>query len=196
MSKIFWDNIVQNVQHYLIDGLDQDNPESNDDEKLDQVFEFQAKFNMRALNDKKEWLSIELILKSFFCSNMSLPDYANEYHYDSFLPLFEKIAELSSKGKISIKWILELNHIKEVRAEDVHSDYGSNFIWKTHNQEYIQSLKPFVAMYQNVHHLFTCDLEDDQKDIEDELHSFPYFKGTYAHAAHLYQQELNEDFTQ
>ncbi len=192
--KIFWDNIVQNVQHYLIDGLDQNNPESNDEEKTEQVSEFQTTFNMRALDDKKEWLSIELILKSFFHSNISLPDYANEYHYENFLPLFERIAELSPKGKISIKWILELNHIKEVRS----ADYDSCFIWKTHNQEYIQSLKPFVAMYQKVHHLFTCDLKDDQEDIEDELYDFPYFEGTYAHASYIYQleQKLNEDFTQ
>nr|QBK93205.1 MAG: uncharacterized protein LCPAC403_03390 [Pithovirus LCPAC403] len=189
--KIFWDNIVQNVQHYLVDGLDQENPETDYEEYLDRVFKFQAEFNMKALNDKKEWFSIELILKSFFCSNMSA-DYAGEYHYENFLPLFERIAELSPGGKISIKWILGLNHIKEVREADDRSP----FIWKTHNQEYIQSLKPLVAMYQKVHHLFTCDLEDDQDDIEEELHDFPYFEGTYAHASYLHQLESNEEFTQ
>nr|QBK92727.1 MAG: hypothetical protein LCPAC401_03650 [Pithovirus LCPAC401] len=165
-SEEYWSRIDEFIEYYIIYkdvGL----------EGATKLWpQFQWNFTDYALVEHKEFYAAELIFKSFY--NITVrPDFPHETDfYPNFIPLFQKVAELSPGGKISLKWVLSLNHVQEVKIDiekctrlgiydcdliECNMDSGNINLTKT-----IRHLSLFYFLHRN---LFINDTDGDQKDI-------------------------------
>ena len=117
----FWKTIHEKIKYFMTDislirtgQLHIDIDDYTREGKL--IEEFELKLVDHALEEEKVFYVSELIFKSFYNNDHDLEGMEIEdYYYVNLMPLFEKLAEISSGGKISLKWVLSLNHIKESR---------------------------------------------------------------------------------
>nr|QBK92982.1 MAG: F-box-like family protein [Pithovirus LCPAC403] len=178
-SEEYWSRIDEFIKYYITDISDYGHSQLYKDAAIDDsinirllFIQFQCNFVDHALREHKEFYAAELIFKSFY--NISVRPFFPEESdfYPNLIPLFQKVAELSPEGKISMKWVLSLNHIQKVKVDiekctrlgiyDINSierdmDLGNINLTKT-----IRHLSLFYFLHRN---LFIDDTDGDQKDI-------------------------------
>ena len=182
-SEQFWKTINENINYFMTDAADQNSQVilsdiPNVDEAEEAISKFEKNFADHALREEKEFYATELIFRSFFNTDREIDSLEEIYHYVNFIPLFEKVAELSPRGKISLKWVLSLNHIQEVKLTKVDPDdlyvdlttiehdteeYGME--WQVYNRDLFSSMGSLASIYMNHKDLFIDDTTADQKDI-------------------------------
>nr|QBK92543.1 MAG: F-box-like family protein [Pithovirus LCPAC401] len=198
----FWKDLDEEISYYMTGG-----PFCRGTSKIENEYGFQiaAKMTYRferqlenhALNEREEFYVTELIFKSFFntdlCMYYTLD--RNEY-YIYFINLFSRITEgsaslissrgklsplvhLCTGGKLSLRWILSLNHIEEVKFTDYLDISEEEYMrgWVKLNRHMYYRMLPLASLYKNYRYLFVDDTTDDQKDIVLMLNNW----NTYLH---------------
>ncbi len=170
-SKRFWSMINENIKYFMTDlsmirtgqlHIDVDDYELED--KL--IREFEESLVDHALGEHKEFYATELIFKSYYNNDHDL-EFDEDYYYVNFMPLFEKVAELSPGGKISLRWILSLNHVQEYKLNKIN-DYGTRKykdLWYEWNIAFDSSIDSLRFLYVDHRDLFIDDTTDKQKDV-------------------------------
>ena len=149
------------------------------------IEEFENNLVNHALREKKEFYAAELVFRSFY-NNIRPSENDEDYYYLNFIPLFEKVAELSSRKKISMKWVLSLNHLQEVKLTEIDPDdlnidlineYGRREyrkLWFERNRDLDRSLGSLQSLYIDHEDLFVDDTTYDQKDIMMILNNYGF----------------------
>ncbi len=179
-SEQFWSIINESINYFMTDtdSFSQICDDINDIEEVDKLInKFEKNLADHALREEKEFYAVELIFKSFYDANSDIDSLEDDYFYVNFIPLFEKVAKLSPEGKISLKWVLNLNHNQEVKLTEIDpddldvdliSDYRTEkykIQWCIYNRNLYCSLPHLVNLYRNCKYLFVDDTTSDQKDI-------------------------------
>ncbi len=194
----FWDFIDYDIKYYMTDAGDQNNQVIFDDipgdgKAEEAINKFEENFANHALREEKEVHAAELIFRSFYDTNRYIDSLDDDYYYVNFIPLFKKVAELSPGGKISLRWVLNLNDIQEVKLSEIDPDdliihyqeYGTDKYkdaWLMYNTDLYRGMGSLISLYANHQDLFIDDTNLDQKDIvlmlndqEDFLYHYHYF---------------------
>ncbi len=98
-----------------------------------------------AFRERKEFFTIELLFKGFFSSHL-LQSIDPRRICKNFIKLLEKVASSSPKGKMSIKWILDL----------IVDDYQETRVY------YHSKIEVLVGIYLKYDHLFIDDVNSNE----------------------------------
>ena len=190
ISEEFWKDLDEEISYYMTNG-----PSCYGTSEIankygflraaKMVHRFERQLESYALIEREESYVTELVFKSFFNINLST-FYTlnhNEY-YRYFLNLFCRIAEgsaslissrgklsplihLCTGGKLSLRWILSLNHIEEVKFTDYLDISEDEYMreWVKLNRNMYYRMLPLASLLKNYRYLFVDDTTDDQRDI-------------------------------
>ncbi len=182
-SEQFWETIDEDIDYFMTNGMDYmgDSKVENDlgDEAGDFVNKFEKDLVDHALREEKEFYAAKLIFRSFYNTDRYIDSLEDDGYYVNFIPLFEKLAELSPRGKISLKWVLGLNHIQEVKLTQIedmyplidlttieHDTKEYKIQWKIYNRDlYFSIMNSLASLYMYHQDLFINDTTADQKDV-------------------------------
>nr|QBK94008.1 MAG: uncharacterized protein LCPAC406_03220 [Pithovirus LCPAC406] len=190
MSEGFWKTFDEDISYYMTNGpFCCGTSEIRDKYGILKAEErangFRGEFIGYALREREQFYLAELLFKSFFgsdfCTYYTLDD--DEY-YINFISSLERIAEgnmslissrgklsplihLCSGGKLSLRWILSLNHIEEVKFTDYLDISEDEYMkeWIKLNRDMYYRMLPLASLYKNYRYLFVDDTTDDQRDI-------------------------------
>ncbi len=137
-SISFWDNV--DIDYYV-------NNIFNTDDFMSIMFE--ETLIDHALRERKEFFTIELLFKGFFNSQF-LQSIDPRRICKNFIILLEKVASSSPKGKMSIKWILDL----------IVDDYPETRVY------YHSKIEVLVGIYLKYNHLFIDDVDSFEWKVE------------------------------
>nr|QBK92909.1 MAG: F-box-like family protein [Pithovirus LCPAC403] len=189
VSEEFWKSLDEEMSYHITHG-----PFCCETSKIRQdhgiteakiiVSGFETKLIDYALYEREEFYITELIFKSFFDTHLHTGSLDYDDYYLNFLFLFEKLAKgnvslissrgklsplvnLSTGGKLSLRWILSLNHIEEVKFIDYLDISEEEYMvkWSDLNTDMCISIKSLALVYKNHRDLFVDDTTDDQRDI-------------------------------
>ncbi len=119
-SNLFWDNIDDGIDYCM-----------KDDYAVKYLIDvFEKSLVDHALRERKEFFAIEIIFKAFFQFHYTTSYLNHGYFYVNFISLFERVAELYPRKKISIKWILDFEY---------DDDYGDDNI--------LERIRTLVSIY-------------------------------------------------
>ncbi len=195
-SEKFWENLDKNIKYFMTIGISffERSQLVNDVGKVkakDLINRFERKLADHALREREEFYVVELIFKSFYLTDRFI-DSMNDSHYINFIPLFKKTAELSiettnlisSRGKlsslvnlsterkISLKWILNLNHIEDIKVKPIDVpvyflgiELTDEIRYLKSNKDLYMSMASLAFLYKKHQDLFVDDTTDDQRDI-------------------------------
>nr|QBK93078.1 MAG: F-box-like family protein [Pithovirus LCPAC403] len=180
-SEQFWKTINENINYFMTDGINymEDSKIENDlgDEAGEAINKFEKNFADHALREEKEFYATELVFRSFYNTARYIDSLEDDGHYVNFIPLFEKVAELSTERKISLKWVLNLNDIKEIKLTEIDPKYPNidftreynteDYIeqWRVWNRDLYRGMGSLASLYFKHYDLFVDDTNADQKDI-------------------------------
>nr|QBK94073.1 MAG: uncharacterized protein LCPAC406_03870 [Pithovirus LCPAC406] len=140
-SISFWKNIDDDIDYYV----------NNIFGTEDIMIRFEKRLIDHALREGKEFFTIELIFKEFFDSYF-LQSIDPRRICKNFISLLEKVASSSPKGKMSIKWMLDLivDNYQETRIS------------------YHSKIEVLVRIYLEYNHLFMNDVDSIEWKVELE----------------------------
>ena len=194
-SEKFWKTINEDIYYFMTDANDQNSQVifddfTNIDEVEEAISKFEKNFADHALREEKEFYATELIFRSFYNTERYIDNLEDDGYYVNFISLLEKVAELSPEGKISLKWVLSLNHIQDIKLTQIDpddldvnliDDYGTEkykYAWLIYNRELYWSMGSLISLYMNHRNLFIDDTTEDEKDIVlmlNHVENFVYY---------------------
>nr|QBK92542.1 MAG: F-box family protein [Pithovirus LCPAC401] len=187
-SEMFWMSIDKDINYYMTYGISYSGTSQLEhdfgDKAEDLINEFERSIVDHALREREEFYIAELIFKSFYRTERYLDSIDDDVYYVNFLPLFKKIAKestslisqrgklsplvhLSTKGKISLRWVLSLNTIKEIKITNTDLTDAEECAeeWFRLNKDLYLSMTSLASLYKNYRDLFVDDTTDDQKVV-------------------------------
>ena len=190
-SEQFWETINGGIDYFMTNGMNYLGDSKVDFDLGDKARYFVNKFEKNlvdhALREGKEFYATELIFRSFYNTERYIDNLEDDGYYVNFILLFEKVAELSPGGKISLKWVLSLNHIQEDKFAHFHKIHLSlnptiehdkeqrGHMFYLYNRDLFRSMESLALLYMNHQNLFMDDTTDDQSDIVSMLNHWENF---------------------
>ncbi len=198
-SESFWLSVEQGISYHMTLGVTYSRTSQlvvdvGYDKVDDCINGFEIDLANRALREREEFYVAELIFRSFYHTSRYLDSIYEDIYYINFIGLFRRIAELSVKDmrifssrgklsplvnlssdmKISLKWILSLNHISEVKSIDDPSmtNFGRCETARLANEKLHTSLVSLASLYVKHRDLFLNDTTNDQKNIVSMLNNW------------------------
>ncbi len=200
-SEEFWKDLDEEISYYMTNGpfccgTSEIRNKYGVDRAKDMTYSFQIELEDYVLTEREGFYITELIFKSFFNTGHYTVSLDDDDYYLIPIAIFEKVAEgnmslissrgklsplvhLCAEGKLSLRWILSLNHIEEFKFTDFLDISEDEYMreWVKLNRHMYYRMLPLASLLKNYQYLFIDDTTDEQRDIVIMLNNW----NTYLH---------------